>query len=196
MRPFDEENQLSQDDCALLTRSFANKSISDYTFFNNYFTASCKPGDNEKMSEFMIKNPNLRFRDGYGVSTSCVIDNDSELRNKGKLTNDRERTSLCTRWYTAAPDLGRGGLIPNIESRLKYGGDTSELRECDKITERDFNRFIPLPPCMAENVQNPENIVEKWTRGGEITRDYVRSNQYLEKCGFYTDGKLWRRTQQ
>lgn len=193
MRPFDEENLLSQDDCALLTKSLVNKSVEDYTFFNNYFTASCKPKDVEKMNEFVVANPNLRFKDGYGVSTSCVIDNDSELRNNGKLTNDRERTPLCSRWYTAVPNLGRGGLIPNIESRLKYNGDTSDIRECDRVTEKDFNRFIPLPSCLAGTVQNPENIIEKWTRGGEITRDFVRTNQYLEKCGFYSDGKMWRR---
>lgn len=195
MRPFDEENHLSQDECAILTKALANKSIEDYTFFNNYATSDCKTKSNEEMLDFVLANPNLRFKDGYGVSTSCVIDNDSELRNNAKMTSNRERTPLCSRWYTAVPNLSRGSLIPNIESQLKYNGDTSDIRVCDKITEKDFNRFIPLPRCMAENVQNPENIIEKWTRGGDITRDFVRTNEYLEKCGFYSDGKMWRRRQ-
>jgi hypothetical protein len=193
MRPFDEENHLSQDDCALLARTLVNKSIADYTLFNNFFTANCKGGQTEKISEFMTNNPNLHYRDGYGFASSCGVDNDSELRNNSKMTHDREKIALCTRWYTAVPDLGRGGLIPNIESRLKYNEDTSDLRDCDRVTEKDFNRFIPLPKCMADNVQNPEHIVEKWTRGGDFTRDYVRSDGYLEKCGFYSDGKVWRR---
>lgn len=195
MRPFDEENRLSQDDCALLTRSLVNKSIASYSFFNNYFTANCDKDDNGKMNEFMVNNPNLRFKDGFGFTTPCVVDTDSELRNNAKMTNDRERVSLCTRWYTAVPALSKGGLIPNIESRLKYNGDTSDIRECDRVTEKNFNRFIPLPKCMAQNIQNPEHIVEKWTRGGEFTRDYVRSDDYLQKCGFYNDGKMWKRAQ-
>lgn len=194
MRPFDEENHMSQDDCALLTRTLVNKSISDYMLFNNFFR--CHENDKDKMEDFVVNNPNLRYKDGYGFAASCVVDNDSEMRNNAKLTNDRERVSLCTRWYTAVPDLGRGGLVPNVESRLKYNGDTSDIRDCDRVTEKDFNRFIPLPRCMADNVQNPEHIVENWTRGGEFTRDYVRSNSYLEKCGFYNDGKLWRRVQE
>ena len=193
MRPFTEENRLGQDDCALLTRSLVNKSISDYRFFNNFFTGSCEEGDKNKMSEFMTNNPNLHYRDGYGVASACVVDADSEMRNNGKMTNDRERVQLCTRWYTAVPDLGKGGLIPNIESRLKYGADTSDIRSCDRVTEKDFNRFIPLPPCIAQNVQNPDNIVQKWPRGGEFTRDYVRNDEYLKQCGFQNDGKMWRR---
>lgn len=190
MKHFDEENHLSQDECALLTQSLVNKSIADYNLFNTYSTASCK---DDKMKEFMVNNPNLRYRDGYGVSSHCVIDKDSQMRNQSKMTHDREKISLCSRWYTAVPNLGKGGLIPNIESKLKYNGDTSDIRDCDRITEKDFNRFIPLPQCMAQNIQNPDNIVEKWTRGGEFTRDFVRSNEYLQKCGFENDGKMWYR---
>jgi hypothetical protein len=145
------------------------------------------------MSEFMTNNPNLHYRDGFGVASSCVVDADSEMRNNGKMTNDRERVQLCTRWYTAVPDLGKGGLIPNIESRLKYGADTSDIRSCDRVTEKDFNRFIPLPACMAQSIQNPDNIVQKGPRGGEFTRDYVRNDEYLKQCGFQNDGKMWRR---
>ena len=193
MRPFTEENRLGQDDCALLTRSLVNQSISDYRFFNNFFTGSCEADDKNKMAEFMTNNPNLHYRDGYGNASSCVIDADSELRNNGKITNDRERVQLCTRWYTAVPDLGRGGLVPNIESRLKYGADTSDIRSCDRVTEKDFNRFIPLPPCLAQSIQNPDNIVQKGPRGGEFTRDYVRNDEYLKQCGFQNDGKMWKR---
>lgn len=195
MRPFDEANRLGEDQCAFVTKDLGNRSMIDYSLYNNFFTSSCKEGDQNKMTEFMVNNPNLHFRDGYGFASSCVVDNDSALRNKSKITHDRERISLCSRWYTAVPSLGKGGLIPNIESRLKYGGDTSDLRDCDRVTEKDFNRFTPLPGCMAENIQNPDHIVEKWTRGGEFTRDYVRSDKYLQKCGFANDGKMWRRVE-
>lgn len=194
MKVFDGENHLSQDECELIARLNANKSISDYTFFNNYFTNECQEVIDKKMSEFVHANVNLRYKDGVGNTPSCVIDVDSELRNKFIMTNYRDRSSLCTRWYTAVPNLGKGGLIPNIESRLKFNEDTSDIKDCDRVTEKNFDRFIPLPGCMADTIQNPEHIIEKWTRGGDFTRDYVRNDEYLQKCGFVNDGKMWRRS--
>lgn len=193
MKVFDDENKMSQDECALIAKLNANKSIADYRFFNNYFTNECREEIDQKMNEFVTNNANLRYKDGFGNVPSCSVDVDSLLRNKFQM-NYRERTPLCTRWYTAVPNLGKGGLIPNIESRLKLSEDTNDIRDCDRVTEKTFDRFIPLPGCMSQTIQNPEHIIEKWTRGGEFTRDYVRNDEYLQKCGFTNDGKMWRRT--
>ena len=35
--------------------------------------------------------------------------------------------------------------------------------------------------CVAE-VQNPDHIVPRWTRGGEDTRNYINRKKFLEKC--------------
>ena len=191
MQVFDDQNKLSQDTCEIEMKNHVNKSISDYLLFNNYF--ECKGNEQKHLHTFVTDNINLHYKDGFGFTSPCFIDDDSLLRNKAIMTNDRERTFLCTRWYTAVPNLGKGGFIPNIESRLKQGEDTSDIKDCMRVTERDFNRFIPLRSCLANAIQNPDNIVEKWTRGGDFTRDYVRNDEYLEKCGFRNDGKMWRR---
>lgn len=191
MKYFDEENRLTTDECALLTKELQNRSVTDYYLYNMYPTSTCENPD--AMSEFVANNPNLRYKDGYGFLNQCTVDADTELRNHARMTNFRGREQLCTRWNVAVPDLGKGGLIPNIESRLKMSEDTSDLKDCDILQERDFNRFIPLMGCLSQSIQNPENIILPFERGGQFTRDYVRSDDYLQKCGFVNDGKTWRR---
>lgn len=190
MKYFDSGNRLTEDRCAILTKELQNKSISDYTFYNMYSTSSC---DTDDIMNFTINNVNLRYKDGFGNVNACTVDDDSEIRNNAKLTNMREKEQLCTRWYQAGPNIGKGGLIPNLESRLILAEDTSDMKECDKLAERDFDRFIPMIGCLKDNIQKPENIILPFERGGKITRDFVRNDEYLEQCGFVNDGKTWRR---
>ena len=168
MRFYNDENRLSIDSCAQLARELQNTSINNRYLDNFYFTKDCKCQD-------VLYENNMVIKDGYGVSSGCVIDNDSELRLKGKWTNEREKVQLCTRWNQGVPNLNKGGLVPNLESIMQNGDDTSDIRNCDKITERDFDRFIPLVGCLASTVQNPKNIVEPWIRGGVHTRNEQRS---------------------
>ena len=191
MRVYNHENRLSIDGCALMVRELQNKSIEDHMFENYYYTKDCKCN---VLDDFLFDN-NMVIKDGYGVSTGCVIDNDSELRLKGIWTNERDKVQLCTRWNKGVPNLNKGGLIPNVESLMKNGDDTSDIRNCDRITERDFDRFVPLVGCLASAVQNPNNIVEPWVRGGTHTRNEVRSSEYLEKCGFERSRTNWVKKQ-
>jgi hypothetical protein len=183
MRVFELGTDLGSDKCAMVNKEFVNRSINDYNLYNMYFTSDCT-GDNSKMSQFVSDNPNLRYKDGFGFTNSCVVDMDSALRNDSRLTHDKTKIQLCTRWNKAVPDLGKGGLIPNIESRLKNSEDTSVIRVCDRVAEKDFDRYTPLVGCVAPTIQNPEHIILPFTRGGDITRNYIFSNNYLEKCGF------------
>ena len=191
MRQFINENRLTTDDCALLTKELQNKSVSDYYLFNMYPTSRCD--DNKDIQEFMINNPNLTYRDGFGFTNSCVIDVDSEIRNNSRLTNFREKEQLCTRWYQAVPNYGKGGLIPQVESRLKIAEDTSAIKDCDILAEKEFPVFTPMIKCLKDSIQNPEHIILPFERGGKITREFVLQDDYLEKCGFTNDGKTWRR---
>lgn len=192
MRNFDQFARLVDDECALVTREYQNQSIGDYMLYNSYVTSQCKK-DKKEFDNFVSQNPNIRFKDGFGFLNGCVVDTDSELRNGAKFTNEKTKSQLCTRWDQAVPSYNKGGLIVNVDSRMKLAEDTSALRDCDRLTEKDFNRFIPLTPCLAKSVQNPENIVPKWVNGGESTRSYVQDNQYLEQCGFMNNGQAWVR---
>ena len=181
MRVFELENRIGIEDCSLVNKELVNKSISDHMLYNMFFTNDCQK-DNEKMVQFMTDNPNLHYRDGYGMTSSCFIDDDSILRNKSHITHDKTKIQLCTRWDQAAPDLGRGGLVPNVESKLRSAEDTSFIRDCDRISEKYFDRNIPLIGCLAPTIQNPRHIIMPFTRGGDITRNYI----FDEKCAFRT----------
>lgn len=192
MNLFNEENRLATDKCALLTKELQNRSVSDYYLYNMFPTSQCDE-DQESMETFVAANPNLRYKDGYGYLNQCTVDNDSTLRNKAMLTNFREKEQLCTRWNQAVPDLGKGGLIPNVESRLKFSEDTYDIKRCDIVQEKMFDRFTPMINCLSSTVQNPNNLILPFERGGAFTRDYVRNDEYLQQCGFKNDGKTWRK---
>lgn len=191
MKVYNHENRLSIDNCAQLTRELQNTSVNNRMLYNYYYTHDCKC---DVLDDFLFDN-NMVIKDGYGVTTGCTIDLDSELRLNGMWTNEREKAQLCSRWHQGVPNLNRGGLVPNVETRIKNGDDTSDIRSCDKIVEKNFDRFTPLVGCIADTIQNPSYVVEPWVRGGMHTRNDVRSTAYLEKCGFENNGKNWVRKQ-
>lgn len=187
MSDFLEQNRLSTDTCAMMSKELQNQAMNMYTM---YGTMEC---DNTQILEFTARNPNLHYRDGVGNANACVIDEDSELRLNSRLTNLREKDQLCTRWYQAGPNIGKGGLIANVESRLILSDDTSQTYCQDVLAERNFDRFVPMLGCLKTAVQNPDNVIAPFQRAGEMTRDFVKDDAYLKKCGFVNDGKTWRR---
>jgi len=188
MKELRSENKLTIDNCAQIIKELGNRSIEDRNLYNYFYTNDCKCSIED---DFYFDN-NMVVKDGYGFTSGCVVDKDSDLRINGdSLTHDKERIQLCTRLTTGGPNIDKGGLIPNIETRLKNGEDTSFIRDCDKISEHDFNRFIPLVGCLATTIQNPEFVIEPWIWGGASTRFDVRSTEYLNKCGFVNNGKNW-----
>lgn len=189
MRVYNHENRLTVDNCAQLTKELQNASVNKHQLYNFYYTNDCKC---EVLDDFLFDN-NMVVKDGYGFTSGCTVDLDSELRLNSAVTHDKDRIQLCTRWHQGVPNLNKGGLVPNIESRLKNADDTSDIRDCDKIVEKNYDRFIPLVGCLAQGVQNPNYIIEPWTRGGAQTRNEVRSNEYLQRCGFVKNGANWVR---
>lgn len=192
MRSFDNMGRVADDSCALVTRELQNRSIGDYVLYNSYLTSQCTQS-RTKFDEYVATNPNLRYKDGYGFLNGCVVDADSTLRNGGSMTNDKTKSQLCARWSQAVPSYNKGGLVVNVDSRMKFAEDTSAIRDCQRLTEKNFDRFIPLTSCLAKSVQDPKHIVPEWRWGGESTRTYVLENQYLEQCGFTNNGHTWVR---
>jgi len=181
MRVFELENRLTTDQCASVTKELQNRSISDYMLFNMYPTASCDDDNkaDEELTKLVSDNPNLRYRDGYGVANACTVDEDSKMReNPSGLTHFRDKQQLCSRWHQAVPDYGRGGLLPNVESALKLSADTSFIRDCDRITEKQYDVFIPFNTC---GLINPDVVPPFKTL--VTTRDFVRQDDYARRCG-------------
>ena len=191
-RLFLSEQGLADDPCAILTKDFQNTSIEQYNLDNYYWTKDCECPIN---NDFVLDNLNLRGRDGYGNVNKCAVNTDSDLKYSS-LVHPKGREQLCVRWYQGVPNLDDGGLLPNLESRLKYGSeDTSIIRDCDRVTEKDFDRWTPLLPCYALTVQDPKHIVMPNNATNANTRSYVQDDRYLQHCGFVKQGRTYVRPQ-
>jgi hypothetical protein len=179
MRVFEQENRMTSDECAFQSKESQNKFISEYVLFNVHNTSTDCQNKKEKLTEFMINNPNLNMRDGFGNANSCTVDQDSSIRNDPtKITNFKDRNQLCTRWHQGVPNYTHAGLVPNVESSLKFGNDTSYIRNCDRVTEKGFDVFVPFNTC---GLLNPDVIPP--FESGVSTRDFVRNDDYAKRCG-------------
>lgn len=187
MKFFEQENRLGVDDCAQNAKEYQNTSINDYYLWNTYHM-KCDSSKEDELDRFAANNNNLHFRNGYGYTTACHVDGDSELRVNGKITHEKAKTQLFTRFYQANPDLSKGVGVPNLESRLVQGDNTSQYKVCgNKLAEEDFQRFTPLLPCLKDTIQNPNHIVLPFKRGGDNSRTLMRDSNSLKKCGFKND---------
>jgi hypothetical protein len=180
---FDAYSRLSLDPCALRVRDDTNLAYAQYYLTQDKLRYDdCKRVATEDAQRVLV--------DGHGLDPD-MIDGDSGLRNsRTSVTHTRVRQALPTRVFTAALDLGRGGLRVNTESRLLSGDDTSRLRMCSaRLAERDWDRFDPAVCPVAV-----ENVVQQ-SRGGEPSRDIARSGAFLKDMGYKWDcaTKTWHR---
>jgi hypothetical protein len=191
MRYTNLNNRLNDDVCTLKTKNFENNSIIDSRLYNFYYNKDCSC---PVLDDVAFDN-NFTIREGYGFSSGCTIDADSELRLNSALTHNKGRIQLCSRSFVGVPNVNKGGLIPNLESRLRSADDTSDIRNVDKLAEKNFIplSFTPMIQCLNDNIQNPKHLIESWQRGGADTRQDAVSAPYLEHCGFEKNGKNWVR---
>lgn len=193
MRYTNLANRLNDDVCALKNKNIVNDSVIDNKLFNFYYNKDCEC---PVLDDIAFDN-NFVVREGYGFASSCTVDTDSELRLNSAMTHDRQKIQLCARTFQGVPRLTNSGLIPNVESKLIFSDDTSDIRNVDKVMEKSFLplSMTPMIGCLQRNIQNPEHIVQKdgWVRGGSSTRQDMVSNDYLSRCGFEYQGKNWVR---
>ena len=188
-RTFFLNETVGSDNCAILTKELQNKSQENYNLENFFYTKSCEPCTLSK-NDFLINNINLRAKDGYGNVNSCTVDTDTSLK-LSKIVHPKGKEQLHVRFDLAVPSLNTGGLIPSIDSRLKSPEDTSVWKDCCRLGELDYDRWIPLQKCYASEVQNPDHIVPPKNTMYTNTRDFCRDNDYLKRCGFVNDGRTW-----
>lgn len=121
-------------------------------------------------------------KDGYGK----IIDMESNLIQP-TLTNPKVKQQLTTRPFKGWPYMGAGAthiVQPDTYSKLMSGTDTRTKKAADALAGVSIDRFIPLVPCLADNVQNTEHIIpEYWIRGGESSRAQIQNIDYYKLCG-------------
>lgn len=192
-RVFELQSRVGVDACAVDAKELQNRSTQNYRLFNMYPTnqVPCEAQESE-LNAFAADNY-VQFKDGYGFANPCRVDNDSEMRNGSKLTNERYKNQLFPRVFQAVPSLTHSGLNAGVESRLIHGEITNVAMPCGVLSEVSIDRFTPMVPCLKSTVQDPRHIVPDWTWGGEPTRDTTVSEPYLKEQGYQFDGKVWRR---
>lgn len=184
MKYFDKEHRVGTDTCATESVDEQNKRMEDYMLFNSYRgnAVECS-GEVNKIKEFMAEN-HMTIRDGYGFTNACRVDNDSELRIDSNKIN-RDKNQIFTRTFQAVPDLSKGDMNVDNESKIQQGELTFDDFQCQG---KPFDVFTPMLPCLKDNIQNPKHIIESWTRGGDTTRDTIKQKEFLEKNGYHFDG--------
>lgn len=182
-RNFFLDGRLGLDDCALAANEKQNVSIDNYYLFD--------PRDNKEVGKFNEVSAcnNMVVNNGYGYSDGSNIDIDSQLRNGSEITNK----SVINQEYRRCANNDCDMDMKSIENRMRRGNDFG-LKRCDVISEvstLDLQMY-PLVPCLARNIQNPDNIVfdpSKIVWGGAPTRDSIQQKKFLEQQGFkFTNG--------
>lgn len=182
-RNFFLDGRLGLDDCALAANEKQNVSIDNYYLFD--------PRDNKEVGKFNQVSAcnNMIVNNGYGYTDGSNIDIDSQLRNGSEITNK----SVINQEYRRCANNDCDMDMKSIENRMRRGNDFG-LKRCDVISEvstLDLQMY-PLVPCLARNIQNPDNIVfdpSKMVWGGSPTRDSIQQKKFLEQQGFkFTNG--------
>lgn len=179
---FDADNRLRSDRCAVNLRDSQNLSMESYTFRDVRFGMDCPV--NLSQDECAQLQARLHSGDGFGVQPNN-IDEESDLRCPyGGITHDKSRQGLATRVFEASPDMGRGGLDANVESRLLLSGELGSSRSCaHRFAELSYNRFDPGVRGVAV-----ENIVQPFP-AGEPSRDIARSDAFTSSLGYAKGGR-------
>ena len=190
---FDKGNRVREDDCANKAQEKGNQDVFQYHTFNMFQTNQSEQGAcaqaAKELEEFYTGNF-MNIRNGFGVTSSCVIDEDNKIR-RNTLTHDKGPTQLFHRTFQAVPNFGHGSVKPDIESVIQQGENTYNAHECESVGAE----FMPMIDCLRNDVQNSEHIIPPWTRGGDHTRDTLKQKEFLEKNGYDFDGQAWTKKQ-
>ena len=180
-------NSLNNDSCEKVFRNKQSESPGIYSL-SQYKNCNCGVPE---VIETAVENPEIQFRDGYGIS-ECFIDDDSKLRVGKTRRAPKCPNQLFTRPYKTVPYMGRGSGNNFIESQLRPGEATLEKKQCNTLSGINIKNidpnYMPMIDHLKYNIQNPEHIIhhdalEGWIRGGAPSRQIVRDIEYLERCG-------------
>lgn len=179
------------DECAKNAKDVQNQQVQRYTLLPQSTQLSCcKPDAPIRIPNEVYEYPNIHTKIGYGTVDSCAIDSDNKmLLGADQLTHARCKQQLFSRVFQAVPNLRPGNPNPDEEAQILQGLSTP-LLQCSKfvgnkeLSELQYDGvFTPMIPSIRSTVQTAETVVEPWQRGGEVTREYVKNEDYLKSCG-------------
>ena len=149
----------------------------------NLFDCECLMPDIVKNATDNVCVP---FKNGNDVAP-CVIDDSSKLRWGLQKKYPKCPQQLFERPYKTVPYMGRGVLIVDQDSELKFAEDSRTKRSNNTLSGVTIpNYFTPLLDYLTFNVQNTDHIIEEnnfgWVRSGAPSRLVVRDADYATRC--------------
>ena len=180
-------NRLNEDNCE---KTFATKQSESPGIYqlSQYKSPNCGMPE---VVETAVQNPEIQFRDGYGIA-DCFVDDATQLRIGKTKKNPKSPNQLFTRPYKTVPYMGRGSGDNFLESQLRPGEATLEKKQCNTLAGINIHNIdpnhMPMIDHLKNNIQNPVHIIPHdamagWVRGGAPSRQIVRDIEYLERCG-------------
>lgn len=187
-KAFNNPTGIYDDKCFISGENKQNMNQGVY-ILSNYHQCACTA---PQVASVALREPTINYRDGYGHTSmdGCNIDSDSLMRNGSLLTNTKCINQLDVPSFPSIPYMGRGRGNPCIEGQLIAGEDTSQKKPCNILNKR--NTIEPLIPCLKDNIQNPQHIIQQdvsnnWIRGGIPSRQMKQNANILRKCKFKTN---------
>ena len=93
---------------------------------------------------------------------------------------------LESRPITTVPFMGSGQTVitdTDTYSRYLIGVDTGNKKTNNTRSGSIDDRWIPLVPCLAREIQNPDHYIPKyWINGGMDTRSVTQNIDYMMRC--------------
>ena len=127
----------------------------------------------------------IPFKNGVDVA-SCIIDESTKMRIGLNKKFPKCNQQLFERPYKTVPYMGKGVLMVDQDSELKFGEDTKVKRSNNTLSGVSVpNFFMPLVDHLSANIQNPIHLIEEnqgWIRSGAPSRLVVRDSDYATRC--------------
>jgi len=148
----------------------------------NLYECSCLIPDVVKNATDNVCVP---FTNGYDVA-SCVVDDSSKLRIGLQRRYPKCPQQLFERPYKTVPYMGKGVLMVDQDSELKFAEDSRTKKSNNVLSGITIgNSFTPLLDHLSFNVQNTKHIIEEeqgWVRSGIPSRTLIRDSDYSSRC--------------
>lgn len=172
-----QDTRLFYDSCYLSGVDSTNARLSQYAL------------DSRQINDASLNHTEIRglYRNNHDGKGEYVSD-ETKLRH-GQRCSEKGRVAktLDTVLFAGPPFMGNGSSTlrnPDVKSRLMNAEQTHVKKSVAPTCGVTIDRFTPLIPCIADNVQNTEHIIpEHWIRGGMSTRTVVRNADYLKSLG-------------
>ena len=171
-------SRIGDDECSQTIRTLQNTTAANHHLTNYALSDLTLP----KAIEFAIMQPGINYSGPMHVNaTGSNIDQSSKLLIGGVQTRPGCKLTLHQRPYLSVPYLGRGAVMPDIETQMLQGQVTSKRKSVTGLSEKDITKRgkTPLVPKLASQISDSRFIVESiahpnWVRGGIPTRDLMR----------------------